>query len=231
MVASFVLATTNTVLPNCKCILIFIYCIILQTTPCLKFFLLLNPPLRIQCHQKSEMCPYGLRRSIRCPKKYGDAIKERPDMLSVTCDQDPPPQRKANHPKPMAERFSRNAAVLPDLEPSQGSTAAEAAQKELPLTTNGQTTEPLVIHGYTVSEYQQTYHSVVDLLLPRGVTYSLELGRTIKEHLFEELAYPTLHISEQPDGRVEVVERFCVLRPTPYIAVDIIGEPPCHSSK
>ncbi|XP_056467138.1 uncharacterized protein LOC130405873 isoform X1 [Gadus chalcogrammus] len=188
----------------------------------------------LKCHQRREMCPYGLRRSIRCPKKYGDAIKERPDMLSVTCDLDPllvPPQRKANIPRPTAERFSRNAAVLPDVRHSQGSPTAEAAREEPTLTTNGRTTEPLVIHGYAVPEYQLAYHSVVDSLLPPGQTYSLELGRTIKEHLFEELAYPTLHISEQADGRMEVVERFCVLRPTPYIAVDVKGEPPCHSSR
>ena len=154
-------------------------------------------------------------------------------MLSVTSDLDSlaPPQRKANLPKPTAERFSRNAASLPDLEPSQGSPAARAAQEVWTLTTNGQATEPLVIHGYTVPEYQLAYHSVVDSLLPRGETYSLELGRTIKEHLFEELAYPTLHISEQPDGRMEVVECFCVLRPTPHIAVDVKGEPPCQSFK
>ena len=86
-----------------------------------------------------------------------------------------------------------------------------------------------MIHGFTVPEYQQTYHSVVDPLLcsPCGqlTAYSLELGRTIKEHLFRELAYPTLQFSEQPNGKVEVMERFCVLRPTPFIEIDSKGEP------
>lgn len=149
---------------------------------------------------------YGLRQSIRGLKKYGqDTDKYGPGN------------------KPRDDRFIRNAAVLPELR-LPCDTGDLAATQEDP----GPQPGPLLIHGFTVAEYQQTYHSVMDPLLSgpcrRLRAYSLELGRRIKERLFNELAYPTLQISEQPDGKVEVTERFCVLRPTPFIEMDNHGE-------
>jgi len=232
MVASFVTATTQTVLPNCKSIPFFNF---LQMPLIVSVSVLTPPqtfPPKPRCHQRREISPYGLRRSIRCPKKYGDGIKERPDMPAVTCDLD---TSQLIFPRPAPERFTRNAAVLPDLEPSPGS-PGRAQEESSPVTSGGgpPPPEPMVIHGYTVAEYQCAYHSVVDPLLsaPCGETaaYSLELGRAIKERLFQELAYPTLAVLEQPGGRVAVVERFCVMRSAPRIAVDLRGEPPCRSS-
>ncbi|XP_050934843.1 uncharacterized protein C22orf31 [Lates calcarifer] len=175
------------------------------------------------------MRPYGLRRSIRCPKKYGEAIKERTHMLAPSQDLDFVCEQSDMHPqKPLDDRYVRNAAVLPDFKLPHGDRALFTEERTSCGVSAGQP-EPLMIHGFTVPEYQQTYHSVVDHLLfsPCGklTAYSLELGRNIKEHLFEELAYPTLQISEQPNGKVEVVERFCVLRPTPFIDIDIKREP------
>ncbi|XP_039986083.1 uncharacterized protein C22orf31-like [Xiphias gladius] len=175
------------------------------------------------------MRPYGLRRSIRCPKKYGEALKERTSMLPPSHDLDLVcEQSEAEPQKPLDDRYIRNAAVLPDLTLPQGDRALsteERTSSSVPTSQPG----PLMIHGFTVTEYQKTYHSVVDPLLfsPCGKlpAYSLQLGRNIKEHLFKELAYPTLLISEKPNGKVEVIERFCVLRPTPFIDVDIKGEP------
>lgn len=171
------------------------------------------------------MRPYGLRRSIRCPKKYGETTKERKYMLAPSHDVDLMcEQSKADPQKPLDDRYIRNAAVLPDLKLPH-SDGAFTTEEERTCSQPG----PLMIHGFTVPEYQQTYHSVVDPLLcgPCGelTAYSLELGRDIKEHLFKELAYPTLQITEQLNGKVEVMERFCVLRPTPFIDVDSYGEP------
>lgn len=169
------------------------------------------------------MRPYGLRQSIRCPKKYGETIKERKYMLvpsydlDITCEQgDADPQ------KHLHDRYIRNAAVLPALTHNSGGDFTPDNRTSSSVST-GQP-GPLMIHGFTVPEYQQTYHTVVDPLLfrPGGKlrTYTLEMGCHIKEHLFAELSYPTLQISEQPNGKVEVVERFCVLRPTPFIDID-----------
>ena len=176
------------------------------------------------------MRPYGLRPSMRCPKKYGEGTKERPDMLGITCDLWP--EKSGGYfPKPQPDRFRRNAAVLPELDQAASAETSLTAQERVticgPMPCQS---APLMIHGYTVPEYQQTYHSVVDPLLntPCGErkAYSPELGRTIKEHLFAELCYPVLQITEQKGEKLEIVERFCVLRSTPHIEVDMNGEPP-----
>lgn len=175
------------------------------------------------------MRPYDLRRSIRCPRKYGETIKERKYMLAPSYDLDLMcEQSEADPQKPLDDRYKRNAAVLPDLKLSHSDgalTTEERTSSRLLTSQPG----PLMIHGFTVPEYQQKYHSVVDPLLfsPCGklTAYSLELGCHVKDYLFKELVYPMLQISEQPDGRVEVQERFCVLRPTPFIDIDRNGEP------
>ncbi|XP_007563125.1 PREDICTED: uncharacterized protein C22orf31 homolog isoform X1 [Poecilia mexicana] len=170
--------------------------------------------------QVNEMLPYELRQSIRCPKKYGQTVKERSFLLA-------PPFgselmfEEHDAEKPLDERYIRNAAVIPDL--SDQLCSAKAVEME---ETSG---AALTIHGYSVEDFQKTYHSVVDPLLYRPCgklkPYSLELGFTIKEHLLDGLAYPTLEISERPDGKMEVTERFCVLRSPPYIDVDCKGDP------
>lgn len=171
------------------------------------------------------MRPYGLRRSIRCPKKYGETVKERKYMPAPTSDLDfACEQRDMDPKKTLDDRHIKNAALLPDLTLPCTDRALDTTDETL-----NRQPGPLLIHGFTVPEYQQTYHSVVDPLLfsPSGklTAYSLELGRNIKEHLFKELAYPTLQISEQTNGEVEVLERFCVLRPTPFIDMDHEEEP------
>lgn len=148
-------------------------------------------------------------------------------MLAPSCEAGTDCEQNGVDPhRPPHGRYIRNAATLPDLH-SHGSRPAKrrSCAQRVPTAQP----EPLMIHGFTTPEYRRTYHAVVDpLLLSAGggpVAYSLELGRVIKEHLFQELAYPTLQISEESSGKVEVTERFCVLRPTPVIDVDSRGEP------
>lgn len=177
--------------------------------------------------QWSEMRPYGLRQSIRCPKKYGETITKRKYMLAPSYDAETDcEQNGVDSQRPLQDRYIRNAAILPDLRSDGVQPVKERTFARCVLTAQSQ---PLMIHGFSTPEYRQTYHAVVDPLLlsagGRPVTYSLELGRLIKEHLFEELAYPTLQILEESSGKVEVTERFCVLRPAPLIDVDSRGEP------
>lgn len=136
-------------------------------------------------------------------------------------------QSEAEPERSLDDRYIKNAAALPDLKKPHSDTALSTEDKN---TSSLSTAQPgPLIHGFTVPEYQQTYHSVVDPLLfsPSGqmTAYSLQLGCIIKEHLFAELAYPTLQISQMPNGKVEVMERFCVLRPTPFININSKGEP------
>ncbi|KAK1784077.1 hypothetical protein P4O66_004316 [Electrophorus voltai] len=57
--------------------------------------------------------------------------------------------------------------------------------------------EPLMIHGHREQDYQKIYNSVVEPMLRsssgRAKPYSLELGRRIKQRLWEALHCPTLH--------------------------------------
>uniref|UniRef100_A0A7N6FBT7 Uncharacterized protein n=1 Tax=Anabas testudineus TaxID=64144 RepID=A0A7N6FBT7_ANATE len=167
----------------------------------------LGRPNMLLSMSNTMMRSYGLRQSIRCPKKYGETIKERKNMLGPRHDLDFNNEQSVEDPqKPLDDRHIKNAAVLPDLKvplsdrtkSTEGRTASSMSAGE---------TGPL-IHGFTVQEYQLTYHSVVDPLLfslyGKPTAYSLELGRNIKEHLFRELAYPTLQISEQPSGKQPV---------------------------
>lgn len=168
--------------------------------------------------QRYEMRPYGLRQSIRCPKKYGETIKERKYLLAPAYDLHLVwEQKETDHKKPLDDRYIRNAAALPDLLDLPHS-------NRVVTTEEGNSSDELMIHGFTVRDYQQIYHSVVDPLLfkPCGklAAYSLDLGHTIKENLFRELAYPMLQMAEHPKGKVEVMERFCLLRPTPCIDID-----------
>lgn len=103
-----------------------------------------------------------------------------------------------------------------------------------PQTTPGTSSaeEPLRIHGLTVEEYQSVYHSVVDPMLltasgnPRR--YSLDLGRAIKQRLWERLYCPRLHEEVQADGRVTITETFChpgLFPHPPHVEFDVSDEP------
>ncbi|KAI3352742.1 hypothetical protein L3Q82_019320, partial [Scortum barcoo] len=95
-----------------------------------------------------------------------------------------------------------------------------------------QSEAPLMIHGYSVEEYQKIYHSVVDEMLkyksgcPRP--YSLQLGRKIKQRLWEKLNRPRFTTEEAEDGRLIITESYGEGVYPPLIDVDISGEPePC----
>ncbi|KAK1784473.1 hypothetical protein P4O66_000866 [Electrophorus voltai] len=99
--------------------------------------------------------------------------------------------------------------------------------------------EPLLIHGHREQEYQKIYNSVVEPMLRsssgRAKPYSLELGRRIKQSLWEALHCPTLHEEVKPDGQFHVTESFST--PVfnsfvPHFEVDISEEPmPEHPKK
>ncbi|KAK6329156.1 hypothetical protein J4Q44_G00011340 [Coregonus suidteri] len=94
--------------------------------------------------------------------------------------------------------------------------------------------EPL-IHGHSIPEYQQIYHSVVDSMLVTASVqpprYSLNLGRRIKQRLWEALWCPTFTITQLTEGRVGVEETLGVRHYAPQIDVDISLEPKCQQSQ
>lgn len=129
--------------------------------------------------------------------------------------------------EPVEDRYIKNAAVLPDLRPLPPVAPSPAQSSSEP-----QQSEPLLIHGHTVEEYQAIYHSVVDPMMKtksgNDRPYSLALGRAIKQRLWERLFCPTIVERVDADSRVHITESFRA--PTlksfaPNFDVDISGEP------
>ncbi|XP_048109214.1 uncharacterized protein LOC125301016 [Alosa alosa] len=131
--------------------------------------------------------------------------------------------------EPLEERYIKNAAVLPDLRPLPPVAPSSAQSSSL---LSAALSEPLLIHGHTVVDFQAIYHSVVDPMLKtksgNARQYNLGMGRAIKQRLWERMSCPTLVETVDADGRVHITESFST--PTlksyaPQIDVDISGEP------
>ncbi|KAK2820451.1 hypothetical protein Q5P01_023410 [Channa striata] len=67
---------------------------------------------------------------------------------------------------------------------------------------------PLKIHNLSVEEYQRIYYEVLDCTTKyqsgRPCPYSLELGRRVKQKLWERLNRPLVSTSVGEDGRLDV---------------------------
>ncbi|KAL2087871.1 hypothetical protein ACEWY4_016699 [Coilia grayii] len=134
--------------------------------------------------------------------------------------------------EPLDERYVKNAAVLPDLrKPTPAPTPIPTPK---PSFSNGPLPqeEPVKIHGYNVENFKRIYHSVVDPKLttksgnPRP--YGLQMGRVIKQRMWEKFQCPSFLETEGADGRVWISESYCspTLEPyAPVIDVDISEEP------
>ncbi|KAI3368831.1 hypothetical protein L3Q82_025816, partial [Scortum barcoo] len=87
---------------------------------------------------------------------------------------------------------------------------------------------PLRIHNRSV-EYQQVYHEVVGEMLTykngRPRPYSLELGRRIKQKLWERLNRPVFTTSSGEYGLLRIDVSYGVGVSPPLYDVDISGEP------
>ncbi|XP_063070039.1 uncharacterized protein LOC134461198 [Engraulis encrasicolus] len=136
--------------------------------------------------------------------------------------------------EPLDERYIKNAAVLPDLHQPTPAPAPPQTLTPKPSCSNGPLAqeEPLQIHGYSVEHFKRIYHSVVDPKLttksgnPRP--YGLEMGRVIKQRMWETFNCPSFVETEDADGRVWISEAYCspnLKRHAPLIDVDISQEP------
>ncbi|KAG5273808.1 hypothetical protein AALO_G00155770 [Alosa alosa] len=154
---------------------------------------------------------------------------ESPSIHSVISE------RKKSVPQSKDDKAIKIPPALPE------PTHPLASSQTTPSTT-GQpetTEEPLLIHGLTLEEYRGVYHSVIDpmLLTASGNSrrYSLELGRIIKQRLWERLFCPQLHEEVQADGRVKITETFChpaLFQHPPLVELDVSDEPaPEHAER
>ncbi|KAI3366934.1 hypothetical protein L3Q82_009581, partial [Scortum barcoo] len=117
-------------------------------------------------------------------------------------------------PKP---EESTSSPDLPQTQVQEVTPAPQASSSGLRSVGVPQSEAPLMIHGYSVEEYQKIYHSVVDEMLRykngRSRPYSLQLGRKIKQRLWEKL------------NRLIITESYGEGVYPPLIDVDISGEP------
>ncbi|XP_075933040.1 uncharacterized protein C22orf31-like [Anarhichas minor] len=86
-----------------------------------------------------------------------------------------------------------------------------------------------VIHNRSDEEYQQLHHQVVDNMLRFKNGHlcppTLNLGRRIKQKLWERLDRPTLKETVDKDGRVHVDISYGVGVHPPHYFVDTSEEP------
>ncbi|KAM7382373.1 hypothetical protein PAMP_002104 [Pampus punctatissimus] len=122
----------------------------------------------------------------------------------------PPQKRKrtsvAPPREPSAERPEIPESAIPpaDLLAVLNVAPCSSRSPTAPLQDDG----PLMIHNRSVEEYQQLYHEVVDDMLKykngRYRPYSLNLGRRIKQKLWERLNRPSFTESVNEDGLVTI---------------------------
>ncbi|XP_056236548.1 uncharacterized protein LOC130172130 [Seriola aureovittata] len=88
---------------------------------------------------------------------------------------------------------------------------------------------PVKIHHHSVEEYQRIYHEVVDDMLKyksgRVRPYSIQLGRCIKQKLWERLDRPMITTSANQDGLVHVDVSYSAGVYPPLYQIDTSREP------
>ncbi|KAK2884719.1 hypothetical protein Q8A73_021193 [Channa argus] len=138
--------------------------------------------------------------------------------ISETCPND--------HPEELIEDITAHSnnshADLPVLSTDAPSSQASTA----PLQHDD---SPLKTHDCLLEEYQHIYHEVVDDMLRyqsgQCRPYSLELGRRIKQKLWERLNRPLMTTSVREDGRVDVDMSYGVGVYPPLYDIDVSCEP------
>ena len=106
--------------------------------------------------------------------------------------------------EPLEARFTQNAAILPDYCcPSPGDSYSPGRETLVSVASD---TPDLLIHSRSVSEYQQLFHSVVDVLVRRkeSINRSKKIKRRLWFQLFRSTAEPD---TESCDDLVHTVHK------------------------
>ena len=140
--------------------------------------------------------------------------REKPVSVAPECADDPGLLIRLNTPhtkhaeqeqslgdfnEPLETRFIQNAAVLPDccIGPRISSPGRETLL-------SSSSDSDLLIHGRSVAEYQQLYHSVVDVLVKRKE--NLNRSKKIKKRLWEALSGPHFCSTALSDTQQQLTE-------------------------
>ncbi|XP_039679259.1 uncharacterized protein LOC120573536 [Perca fluviatilis] len=183
-------------------------------------------------HSKRKR-PHSAARGDRPQKRKRTSVARPPkpsaeNPASEVSNWGPSPQ-----PSTPAVDIAGLLGLVPKLEatisPSDLPVASTVAPSLQPSAVLPHHDEPLKIHNRSVEEYQQIYHEVVDDMLRyksgKLRPYSLDLGRRIKQKLWERLDRPTFSETVAEDGRVHVDVSYGVGVYPPLYEVDISGEP------
>ena len=111
-------------------------------------------------------------------------------------------ERMGDFREPLETRFLQNAAVLPEccIGPHISSPGQET------LISAASHAPELIIHGRSVAEYQQLYHSVLDVLVKRKE--HLSRSKKIKKRLWAELSGPRFCSTALSDTQPQLTQSF-----------------------
>ncbi|XP_050926940.1 uncharacterized protein LOC108876372 [Lates calcarifer] len=205
-----------------------------------------NVPIHLQDHNyvKSRRTSVRHRPSRNCPccrDSEGQNSTPLPQR-SVTTSRPPRKRKRSSEHHPSAPPAEAPGELDPVQRPRSPISPANLPQvstlppRPQPSTADTQPTStavhpssPVRIHNHSVEDYQKLYHEVVDDMLRyksgRPRPYSLELGRRIKQKLWERLNHPLISTSANEDRQAHVDVSYGAGVYPPHYDVDISGEP------
>ncbi|GLD49358.1 uncharacterized protein AKAME5_000316300, partial [Lates japonicus] len=201
-------------------------------------------PIHLQDHNyfKSRRTSARNRPSRNCCRDIEVRNSTPQPQHSATTSRLPQKRKRSSEPRPSALPTEAPGKLDPvprpvsPISPADLPPVSTLPPRPQPSTADNQLTStavrpgsPLRIYNRSVEDYQKLYHDVVDDMLRykngRPRPYSLELGRRIKQKLWERLNHPTISTSASEDGQVHVDVSYGAGVYPPLYDVDISGEP------
>ncbi|GLD61916.1 uncharacterized protein AKAME5_001368300 [Lates japonicus] len=185
-------------------------------------------------HRPSRNCPCcrdsQVQNSTPRPQRSvtTSRLPQKRKQSSEPCHSGPPAEAPGNLDPVQRPRSSISPAELPPVSTLPPSPQPSTADNQL-TSTGVRPGSPLRIHNHSVEDYQKIYHEVVDDMLRyksgRPRPYSLELGRRIKQKLWERLNRPMISMFANEDGLMHVDVSYGAGVYPPHYDMDTSGEP------
>ncbi|XP_034536129.1 uncharacterized protein LOC117810408 [Notolabrus celidotus] len=181
------------------------------------------------CHRTVSARRAGSDRRSRARKRCPCCRDEQQQHSAPSAR--PPKKRKRTSVAPPSRASAEPLVPRPrsPIPPDELPVVSGVAPSPWPSTSPLQPDSDLRIHNRSVEEYQRIYHEVVDDMLKfksgRPRPYSLELGRRIKQKLWERLNRPSFTETVDENGLVHVDASYGVGVYPPQYDVDTSGEP------
>ncbi|XP_042076145.1 uncharacterized protein C22orf31 [Haplochromis burtoni] len=161
------------------------------------------------CQARDAKKPRASRKQPCCSKDQVVNSTQRPRRRDRTVSQ---PRKRKRSPASRLSRPPKTSVPPSAIAHDDLPVAKKLPPRPEPCSTNHQPTSssdsPLKIYNLSVEDYQRVYHEVVDSRLTskngRKRPYSLELGRSLKQNLWERLNRPMVETSTNEDGLEEI---------------------------